>query len=133
MHVRDAVLIPAGHQAMWLERLLRPGLAQLRRQGSTLPDDALRIVLEIQSLAIRSKAVSAAGSPEVELAEVASSWEADDDTVPTEEAARRLGVTDRRIRQMLDSGALAGTKRAGRVWAVDVASIVERQDERRGA
>lgn len=43
-----------------------------------------------------------------------------------EEAAERLGVSARRVRQLIAAGALDAF-RVGNAWAVDVASVEERR------
>lgn len=48
-----------------------------------------------------------------------------EDTVTTDEAASRLGVGSRRVRQLLASGELTGRLVAGR-WMVDAAAVEER-------
>jgi excisionase family DNA binding protein len=46
--------------------------------------------------------------------------------ITTTEAAKRLGLTDTRIRAMLDSGILQGEK-FGPVWMVDADSVARRK------
>ena len=47
-------------------------------------------------------------------------------TLTTAEAARELGVSGARIRQLAAAGALKGEKR-GRDWMIDAASVEERK------
>ena len=47
-------------------------------------------------------------------------------TLTTAEAARELGVSDARIRQLAAAGELRGEKR-GRDWFIDAASVEERK------
>ena len=50
----------------------------------------------------------------------------------TAEAARELGVTGARIRQLAAAGELKGEKR-GRDWMIDAASVEERKRKSEGA
>ena len=50
----------------------------------------------------------------------------------TAEAARELGVSGARIRQLAASGELKGEKR-GRDWMIDAASVEERKRKSEGA
>lgn len=61
---------------------------------------------------------SADGSAEVLPAEMA----ADSAEIDTEAAARRLGVSSRRVRQLATAGAIDARK-VGRTWAVNSASV----------
>lgn len=53
-------------------------------------------------------------------------------TLTTPEAARELGVTGARIRQLAAAGELKGEKR-GRDWMIDAASVEERKRKTEGA
>ena len=53
-------------------------------------------------------------------------------TLTTAEAARELGVSDARIRQLAAAGELKGEKR-GRDWMIDAASVEERKRKTEGA
>lgn len=53
-------------------------------------------------------------------------------TLTTAEAARELGVSDARIRQLAAAGELKGEKRAN-AWFFDAASVEERKRKTEGA
>lgn len=44
----------------------------------------------------------------------------------TAEAAKQLGVSQARVRQLLESGKLGGVRLLDRVWAVDERSVADR-------
>ena len=51
-------------------------------------------------------------------------------TLTTREAARELGLTDARIRQLTAAGLLQAEKR-GRDWFIDAESVEERKKKRK--
>lgn len=112
----------AGYPAAWIDKQLRETLpdqiASLRRQGITNPADALEFTM--------NGITEAAQAYHQRMAETgqASQRQSAPAAVQrtTKEAALQLGVTDRQVRNLVDDGALSGSKQTGR-WLIEQVSI----------
>jgi len=124
---RDAVLVvvePArAHLYVAALTLLD---AQARRDGGRgLPDDLADVRRTLESVAaVALDRFASAG------AEVSSGNAGNADIMSSDEAAYRLGITSRRVRQLAEAGQLPG-RRVGRRWTFTREEIDECRSSRR--
>jgi len=102
-----------------LARLLGHGVRRARAGGEVVGREVLALVDELTTVGRAHRATSAVGSTEVPLID-----QDDDhaDTVTVQEAAARIGVTDRRVRQLINAGRLSGVKHGGS-WYVPLVEV----------
>ncbi len=118
------------HAAMMLRSGGYPDLAdQLEESFDQLKASAAEFLLDLSTTGAAPVA-SVDGSDETEMAAVGAS--SGHDEVTTQQAARVLGVSARRITQLVADGSLVGRK-VGRSWLVDGGSVMSLDETRRSA
>lgn len=118
MIVRSAVILDPA-QCAALARLAGEGVRRARARGEIVGVDALAVVDELATVGRAFRVASAAGN--TELPQVVEPVDPVDD-VCVKQAAPMLGVTDRRVRQLIVSGRLSARKSGGH-WYVSTVDV----------
>lgn len=115
--VPEHLVVPAD-VARTLVALLAPGRAQARNDGLLVGNDRVTSWLrELDKVAAATRPATATSTPRPEVIEVRERW------IPTAEVARRLGLSDRRARDLRIT-----KRRHGRGWVwleADVDALAE--------
>lgn len=109
MIVRGAILLDPA-QAAVVAALLGDGVRVRQARGERIGTEVHELLGEVETLARAWRATAASGSaavPEHDIPDLAA------DDLSTQEAADRLGVKPRRVRQMIETGRLSGRKHGG--------------------
>lgn len=127
------VTIVSGRVAHRLSPVLDEIVRSVRRRGVVLDDEVAAVLAAMRRSAHEHARrliaePSPVGSASQVVAETGPRWSRE--WLTTEEAADRLHVTARRVRQLCADGALVSERRGGRVW-VDPVSIADRRDHAR--
>jgi excisionase family DNA binding protein len=124
------LLLAQLERAGWGSSKFREQAALLRSLGQ--PGLAREVEFAVSQLraaaAEHQRVVSASGSASAEIVPEAARC-ASRDEVPVKEAAVMLSVSERRVRQWLEAGALRGRK-VGRAWLVDAGAVETMRDVR---
>lgn len=120
------VVLTASDAALLLP-VLSDGVQRRRVRGDAIGVDVLALVDEVAALARAWRAAEAA-----EPAELPQRDDSDiqSDDVTTQEAGTLLGVTDRRVRQLIASGRLSA-QRTGGAWHVQTSEVERYAGDRR--
>lgn len=144
---RTGLVVPVSQQTAIVMLALLPDEAMIWRRTTQLPEpvreELLRTLDTMRAAARMHREARAedgtaetSPSPGPALSEVGSSpagsFRAGEDSVSAGEAAEMLGVSPRRIRQLLKLGLLTGHK-LGHVWSVQRASVEQHLAMRRAA
>jgi len=122
----EVLLVPPD-QLPDLRALVEAGVRHLRANGVTLSESARVLVDTIGDAA--AVAIKAGG---FRSSGFGTRPEAVSRMIGTTEAARRLGITDRRVRVLAEAGRIPAQRVAGR-WQFDERDIEEARDDRRSA
>lgn len=120
----------SAYSAAWLDYQMRKVLPEqleyLRRNGNTASADSLEMTMAgitMAAQAYRDRIAETSDAPAVIAPTEHSESPADaEPMLSTKDTAGLLGVSDRQIRKLLATGALAGSTCAGR-WLITAASV----------
>ena len=110
MIVRSGALVLTAEQCAVLAGVLGDGVRVRQARGERIGTEVHELLGEVETLARAWRATAASGSaavPEHDIPDLAA------DDLSTQEAADRLGVKPRRVRQMIETGRLSGRKHGG--------------------
>ena len=110
MIVRSGALVLTAEQCAVLAGVLGYGVRVRQARGERIGTEVHELLGEVETLARAWRATAASGSaavPEHDIPDLAA------DDLSTQEAADRLGVKPRRVRQMIETGRLSGRKHGG--------------------
>lgn len=127
---RSGALISPLAAAYFADALRRPLRWRISAASGTPPEIAAELQAGLEELERVAKAPRRAISVAAQrLTEIPGELDAE---IDTREAAKLLGRTDSRIRQLLRSGDLGG-RRVGRFWVTTRGAIIDYRDGRKGA
>ena len=117
MIARGVLLDPA--ECALVAGVLADGVHRRRARGEAIGVELLAVLEEVEVLARAFRAASAPGNAELPQPDES---DVDHDDVTTSEAAAVLGVSDRRVRQLITDDRLSGRKIRG-AWFVPTAEV----------
>jgi hypothetical protein len=151
-HVREAavagdVALVGGYSAWFLGRVLQTfpggGIESLVARAGVPPgrqNDVLRAVAALVHVGAEWWLATGRGSVSASGSEVDDRGEAPvrstlhgSSFLSAQDAARVLGLTDRRVRMLADKGLLRGRRDPGGRWQFDPAAVMAERDRRMGA